>query len=46
MNVKDLGFYMWCFTLTILMGETVRNKLQAEVSGVTMHRLHFVPLLV
>ncbi len=26
-NVKDLGFYMWCFNLTILMGETVRNIL-------------------
>ena len=24
-SVKDLGFYMWCFNLTILMGETLRN---------------------
>ena len=32
-SVKDLGFYMWCFNLTILMGETVRNILHAEVSG-------------
>ena len=45
-NVKDLGFYMWCFNLTILMGETVRNMLHAEVSGVTMLLLLFVPLLV
>ncbi len=32
-SVKDLGFYMWCFNLTILMGETVRNFLHATVSG-------------
>ncbi len=32
-SVKDLGFYMWCFNLTILMGETVRNILHAEVSA-------------
>ncbi len=45
-SVKDLGFYMWCFNLTILMGETIRNILHAEVSGVTMLLLLFVPLLV
>ena len=45
-SVKDLGFYMWCFNLTILMGETVRNILHATVSGWTMALLLIVPLLV
>jgi BASS family bile acid:Na+ symporter len=45
-NVKDLGFYMWCFNLTILMGETVRNFLHAEVSGWILALLLLVPLLV
>ena len=30
-SVKDLGFYMWCFKLTIMMGEKVRNIIHAEV---------------
>ncbi len=45
-SVKDLGFYMWCFNLTILMGETVRNILHAEVSGWILALLLIVPLLV
>lgn len=45
-SVKDLGFYMWCFNLTILMGETVRNILHATVSGRILALLLFVPLLV
>ena len=45
-NVKDLGFYMWCFNLTILMGETVRNILHAEVSGWILALLLIVPLFV
>ena len=45
-SVKDLGFYMWCFNLTILMGETVRNILHATVSGWILALLFFVPLLV
>ncbi len=45
-SVKDLGFYMWCFNLTILMGETVRNILHAEVSGWILTLLLMVPLLV
>jgi len=45
-SVKDLGFYMWCFNLTILMGETVRNILHATVSGWILALLLFVPLLV
>ena len=45
-SVKDLGFYMWCFNLTILMGETVRNFLHAEVSGWILALLLVVPLIV
>ena len=45
-SIKDLGFYMWCFNLTILMGETVRNILHATVSGWILALLLFVPLLV
>ena len=45
-SVKDLGFYMWCFNLTILMGETVRNILYAEVSGWILALLLIVPLFV
>lgn len=45
-SVKDLGFYMWCFNLTILMGETLRNILHATVSGWILALLLFVPLVV
>lgn len=45
-SIKDLGFYMWCFNLTVLMGETVRNILHATVSGWILALLLFVPLLV
>lgn len=45
-SVKDLGFYMWCFNLTILMGETVRNILHATVSGWILALLLIVPLAV
>lgn len=45
-RVKDLGFYMWCFNLTILMGETLRNILHATVSGWVLALLLVVPLFV
>ena len=45
-SVKDLGFYMWCFNLTILMGETLRNILHATVSGWVLALLLIVPLFV
>ena len=45
-SVKDLGFYMWCFNLTVLMGETVRNILHAEVSGWILVLLLVIPLFV
>lgn len=45
-SVKDLGFYMWCFNLTILMGETLCNFLHATVSGWILALLLIVPLAV
>lgn len=45
-SVKDLGFYMWCFNLTILMGETMSNFLHATVSGWILALLLIVPLAV
>ena len=45
-SVKDLGFYMWCFNLTILMGETLCNFLHATVSGWILALLLVVPLVV
>lgn len=45
-SVKDLGFYMWCFNLTILMGETLRNFLHATVSSWILALLLIVPLAV
>lgn len=45
-SVKDLGFYMWCFNLTILMGETLRNFLHATVSAWILALLLIVPLAV
>lgn len=45
-SVKDLGFYMWCFNLTILMGETLCNFLHATVSGWILALLLIVPLVV
>lgn len=45
-SVKDLGFYMWCFNLTILMGETLRNFLHVTVSGWILALLLIVPLVV
>ncbi len=45
-SVKDLGFYMWCFNLVVLMGETVRNILHAEVSDGILALLLIVPLIV
>ena len=45
-SVNDLAFYMWCFNLTILMGETLRNILHATVSGWILALLLIVPLLV
>ena len=45
-SVKDLGFYMCCFNLTILMGETVPSILHADVSEWILVLLFVIPLFV
>lgn len=45
-HVKDLGFYLWCVNLSIVMGETMRNILHATVSGWILFLLLVVPLFV
>lgn len=45
-SVKDLGFYLWCFNLCILMGETLRNILHAEVPHGILALLLILPLFV
>ena len=45
-KVKDLGIYMWCFNLTILMGTTLHNILNAKVDGWVLALLLIVPLIV
>ena len=43
---KNLGFYFWCFNLTIVSGQTLRNILNANVSGWTLALLLILPLFV
>lgn len=43
---KNLGFYLWCFNLSIVTGETVRNIVHAEVSGWVLALLLILPLFV
>lgn len=45
-NMKNLGFYMWCFNLAIVSGLTVRNILHSTVKGDTLVWLLFLPLVV
>lgn len=45
-NMKNLGFYMWCFNLAIVSGVTVRNILQSTVKGDTLIWLLLLPLVV
>ncbi len=45
-SAKDLGFYMWAFNLSIVMGMTLHNILSAEVAGQTMALLLISPLAV
>lgn len=45
-SVKDLGFYLWCVNLSIVMGETMRNILHSAVSGGVMSLLLLAPLVV
>lgn len=43
---KNLGFYLWCFNLSIVTGETVRNIVHSEVSGGILALLLMLPLVV
>lgn len=43
---KNLGFYLWCFNLSIVTGETVRNIVHSSVSGWILVLLLTLPLLV
>lgn len=43
---KNLGFYLWCFNLSIVTGLTVRNITHAEVSGSVLAWLLILPLFI
>ena len=45
-EAKDLGFYMWAFNLSIVMGLTLHNILESGISGMTMTLLLAAPLAV
>ena len=43
---KDIGFYIWCFNLSIVTGITLHNIHQSSISGWVMWPLLTAPLLV
>lgn len=43
---KNLGFYMWCFNLSIVTGVTVKSILASTVSGWILVLLLTLPLVV
>lgn len=43
-TMKNLAFYIWGFNLSIVMGLTIHNILNASVSGLTMTMLLLLPL--
>ncbi len=45
-RMKNLGFYMWCFNLSIISGATVRNVIHADVHGLCLALLLILPLFV
>ncbi len=45
-RLRNLGFYMWCFNLSIVTGATVRNIVHANLSGPAMALLFVLPLFV
>lgn len=45
-EAKNLGFYMWAFNLSIVMGLTLHNILESGISGMTMTLLLAAPLAV
>ncbi len=42
-SIKDLAFYMWCYNLAIVTGQTVGNILSSEVSGWVLALLLILP---
>lgn len=45
-GVKNLGFYLWCFNLTLVTGETLKNIFHSSVSGWVLALLIILPLFV
>lgn len=43
---RNLGFYLWCFNLSIVTGETLRNIVHCTVSGWVLTLLLLLPLVV
>lgn len=43
---KNLGFYLWCFNLSIVTGETVKNIVHASLSGWILALLLILPLFI
>lgn len=43
---RNLGFYLWCFNLSIVTGETLRNIAHCTVSGWVLALLLLLPLAV
>ena len=43
---RNLGFYLWCFNLTIITGITMRNMLHASLSGTVLAILLILPLFI
>jgi len=43
---KNIGYYLWCFNLTIVSGVTMHNIVESEVSGTILVLLLIIPLFV
>ena len=43
---KNIGYYLWCFNLTIVSGVTMHNIVESNVSGVILALLLIIPLFV
>ena len=43
---RNLGFYLWCFNLTIITGITMRNILHASLPGTVLAFLLILPLFI
>lgn len=43
---RNLGFYLWSFNLSIIMGLAMQSILHAPVSGITLVALCVIPLFI